>query len=193
MTLARARLGLTATPQQCVEIGPEQDPVGQLVRSAFRVRPDVRRLQHRQCPIPRHRTAPSLDISHEHPEDTLAQARPDDLLRAIPRALRRRFRNRAAPSDAAPPSTITFDFVRAASPLPAASAAVLPNRYRRRMALQAGNPASSRSTRVSSPFLTSAAITAGLPLNVTREPLISTLSFGASFRSCRSRYQLGPR
>ena len=46
-----------------------------------------------------------------------------------------------------------------------------------------GTPAASRSLSTSSPFFTSAAMRAGCPCTVTREPVISTLSFGSIFTS----------
>jgi len=55
--------------------------------------------------------------------------------------------------------------------------------YLRLQPLQAGSPPASRSISTSSPFFTSAAMMAGLPSNVIREPFTSILSFGAIFTS----------
>ena len=66
------------------------------------------------------------------------------------------------------------------------------NSYLRHPA-HAGVPLSSRSFRTASPFFTSAAMIAGFPANVTREPLTSTRSPIANFPSSRSTYHSGPR
>jgi len=57
----------------------------------------------------------------------------------------------------------------------------------------AGMPLSSRSFRTASPFFTFAAMMAGLPSYVIRDPFTSTESPFASFVSSRSTYHSGPR
>src|SRR4030095_1791299 len=59
--------------------------------------------------------------------------------------------------------------------------------------LHAGMPFLSRNFRVSSPFLTWAAMMAGFPPTVTREPVTVIVSLVSIFGVCLSMYELGPR
>src|SRR5579883_226770 len=71
--------------KQPVNVGSQQQTVGDLISASFSKRPDMGRIENRQSLFSRHSTPALIEICHLHAEGSLAEARVDESRCSIPR------------------------------------------------------------------------------------------------------------